>query len=293
MISYSHADWSDVEPVVKHLKAAGIPLWIDREQIKPTMIWRRELLNAPQHCDAIICFLSTNYLASEICRMELFLARNFDKPIFPVMVDECWEALDGLEESKNIASILAARLAVNKVVGLNTTREVVLTRLQRAVEFRLGLSRQPIDFFNVYISYPDGTAEFATKLHAAIDELPIRPWIATMNCEIGDDWRKSQTQAMSKARLNLIVMSEDFVGDAWRVDVLRTETLLAEAFDHPTLCIMSPALSADISLRNRVFNRLANGEQAFRRLTERQWFTPEHVGTDLKAEIQRLICLVD
>jgi len=289
MISYSHADWSEVEPVVSYLKHAGIELWIDREQIKPTMIWQRELLAAPRQTAAIICFLSENYLSSEICRMELFLTRKFDKPVFPVMLQECWDLLDRCEETKYLGSTLAARLQVNRVVGLTTTREEVPARLRRAVDRKLSPTTSDSKVYNLYMSYPDGAAEFATSVHNALDSSSVHPWIATVNCDVGDDWRRVQTRTMSAAKVNLIIMGEEFASEEWRTEVLRTETLLSEAFDHPTLCFMTPALSADTALRNRVFNRLSNGEQAFRRLKERQWFSPDHVAVELKEEVSRLV----
>ena len=287
MISYSHEDWPAVEPVVELLKVNGIDVWIDRERIKPDMVWRLELLKAPQTTDGLICFMSQNYIASDMCRMELLLARNFDKPVYPVMLEECWQDLEKTEETRHLSMILASRLGALRVVGLDCERDEVLKRLVRAVK-RQFLTETPDIQPNVYISYPDGTAEFATGMYSALNTAPIHPWIATMNCEVGEDWRKSQTQAMSKVKVNVIVLSEGFVLDDYRSEVLRTETLMAEAFELPTLCVLSPSLDADRKLRNQVFTKLAS-QQAFRRLTERQWFSSTQIDAELKAEIIRRV----
>ena len=93
---------------------------------------------------------------------------------------------------------------------------------------------------------------------------------------------------MSKVKVNVIVLSEGFVLDDYRSEVLRTETLMAEAFELPTLCVLSPSLDADRKLRNQVFTKLAS-QQAFRRLTERQWFSSTQIDAELKAEIIRRV----
>lgn len=281
MISYSHEDWPAVEPVVALLKSSGIDVWIDREQIKAHMAWRLELLKAPRTTDGLVCFLSQNYLASDLCRMELLLARNFDKPVFPVMLEECWTELDQREETRNLSMILSARLSASRIVGLESTRDEVLARLVRAIRGLLAPVRATKA--NVYISYPDGTAAFATDLYSKLQATPIVPWIATMDCEVGEDWRKTQTQAMAKAKANVIVLSDGFVQDDYRTEVLRTETLMAEAFELPTLCITTPSLDADRKLRNQVFAKL-DGQAAFRRLTERQSFSSTQIEA-LKADI--------
>ena len=110
MISYSHADWGSVEPVVAYLQQGGVDTWVDRQNLKPLVDWRHELLRMPRVADAFVPFLSANYLNSEMCRMEVFLARSFDTPIFPVMLEECWKELDQWEETTHLARVFIARL---------------------------------------------------------------------------------------------------------------------------------------------------------------------------------------
>jgi hypothetical protein len=283
MISYSRADWRRVKPVVTFLKNGGVPVWLDRDEIQPNAPWRSVLLRTPKNIDAFVPFLSDSYIASEMCRMELFLARSFDRPIFPVMLDECWERLDSQEETKYIASIFAARLGAQKLVGLSTTRKEILNRLLRAIQNRL--SKASPRGHNAYISYP-GSAEFATKVHAALSDEEIRPWIATMNCEVGDDWRKVQVQAMAKAKAHVVIISEDFLNAN---DVLRTEVLMAEALQLPTFCVKAPPLDADEGLSSRVYNHIANGAFAYRRLVERQWYEPRHIKRALRADVLKAL----
>jgi hypothetical protein len=288
MISYNRNDWAQVEPVAQFLRSGGLELWIDQEQIKPPMVWRLEILKAPRRTDGTICFLSRSYVASEICRMELFLARSFDKPIFPVMLEECWGLLDAQEETKYLSTIFVARLRASKIVGLHVSEDEIRARLLRAIKYRLGAAK-PQDH-NVYISFPNRSGMLATEVYSGLSAPPIRPWIATMDCEVGEDWRRAQVLAMSRAKAHVILVSKDFLSDkSFDNDVLRTEVLLSEAFQLPTVCVMSPELADNPVIRDQVYSRLANGEQAFRRLTERQWFRHEHVSGALCTELERIV----
>jgi hypothetical protein len=293
MISYSHNDWDSVKPVVCFLKENGLTIWLDRDEIQPSMDWRRELLRRPRQVQGFVPFISKNYIASEICRMELFLARSSERPIFPVMVEECWNLLDSTEETKYLAGVFAARLEALKLVGFHTTREVILDRLLRAIKNRL--STATTRDHNVYISYPNGAAEPAAELYSALSDGKIKPWIASMDCEIGDDWRKAQVQAMAKARVHLILITEDILNEK---EVLRTEVLMSEALDLPTLCVMAPNLvSSEVGstpqknagVADRVHMHVSNGEQAFRRLVKYQWYKPAHIEQKLRPDILKIL----
>lgn len=169
MISYSRNDWDRVGPVVSFLKQNGLTIWLDQDEIQPNADWRRELLQTPRQVKAFVPFLSKSYVNSEMCRMELFLARSFDRPIFPVMLEECWALLDSKEETKYLAGIFAARLEALKLVGIRTTQDVILNRLLRAIQIRLSNTTKPVH--NVYISYPNGAAEVAVPENP-LDRLP-------------------------------------------------------------------------------------------------------------------------
>jgi hypothetical protein len=137
---------------------------------------------------------------------------------------------------------------------------------------------------DTYISYPNGAAEFATAVHADLSRGKVRPWIATKNCEVGDDWRRAQVRVMATAGVHVVAMTEHILS---KNDVLRTEVMMSEIFKLPTLCVMSPALASDEKLCGKVYSSLKKGDQAFQRLIKHEWFRPEHVGNQLLAEIHR------
>ena len=89
MVSYRSTEVKFVTKLAAYLRKRGVIPWIDREGIKPGSKWRDVLLEQLKTCDACIVVLSPEYLKSEHCRMEVFIARSFGRAMLPVMVKEC------------------------------------------------------------------------------------------------------------------------------------------------------------------------------------------------------------
>ncbi len=284
MISYSRNDWELVEPVVQFLESEGIDTWYDQKNLKPFTDWRRELLKMPRIADAFVPFISRNYIESEMCRMELLLARSFDRPVVPVMLDECWDELDAWEETTHLSRIFMARLGSLRLVGKVFSLQEQLARISRSLKAVANNDLQSNE--NIYISFPNGCAEFATSLHARLKGGNRRPWIATMNCEIGVDWRRAQVLAMASSKAHVLVISEDYKNQQ---QALRAEILTSEALELPTLCVCSPELSEDQRRAGEIYSSLMNGEQALRRLTKWQWCRDDEVEDRLIPEVDVLV----
>jgi hypothetical protein len=134
MISYSHDDTEKVDAIQSCLERFfGGPVWRDTTHIGPGEDWRETLLKKPTTVDAFIPFLSENYVNSEICRMELFLARATERHILPIMLTECWNYLDAKEETKHISTLFAARMQALKIVSLPVTKEQLLERFSQDI----------------------------------------------------------------------------------------------------------------------------------------------------------------
>jgi hypothetical protein len=88
-ISYSRRDADVVENIVSELEAAGIDVWLDREDITPGKQWRRQIVEAIDTADAFVLNLSPNSAASDNVLKELNLAEEaLDPFILPVMLSE-------------------------------------------------------------------------------------------------------------------------------------------------------------------------------------------------------------
>ena len=126
MLSYRSSDSDFMMELATHLRSQRIDPWIDREGIRPGEKWRDALINELKVCDKLIVILSRAYLESEHCRMELFIARSFGKPILPIMVEDCFTELRSHEETKGLEDIFMMRLYNLSAVGLPISRDEAL-----------------------------------------------------------------------------------------------------------------------------------------------------------------------
>ncbi|KAK3271746.1 hypothetical protein CYMTET_19919 [Cymbomonas tetramitiformis] len=85
MISYSWAQKDVVRKVAKHLKRAGIRIWLDIEQMEGSII--DCMARAVDEASAVVMCLSAEYKMSRNCRLEAEYANLQAKPIIPLMVD--------------------------------------------------------------------------------------------------------------------------------------------------------------------------------------------------------------
>jgi hypothetical protein len=95
-VSYVREDSAVVDRLVSELKAAGIRVWLDRDDLPPGSRWEDAIRQAITHGAFFICCISTRYLSRERSYMneELLLAidelrkRPADKAWFlPVVLD--------------------------------------------------------------------------------------------------------------------------------------------------------------------------------------------------------------
>lgn len=88
-ISYNSHDADLVAPVVAALKARGIALWIDQEQILPGQPWLPALEQALRDCTAAAVLVGPNAIGpvqQQELGVALSQARNAGKPAIPVLL---------------------------------------------------------------------------------------------------------------------------------------------------------------------------------------------------------------
>jgi len=87
-ISYSRADTSQKQNIIKQLRARGVNLWVDIENLIPgTPAWEREIERAIRSAKGIIVLLSPDSNNSEWVRREISFAEQHEKRIFPVLIE--------------------------------------------------------------------------------------------------------------------------------------------------------------------------------------------------------------
>ena len=87
-ISYSRNDQAFVRKLYETLVADKHEVFVDWEGIPPSSKWKNEIDAAIDKSDAILCILSPDYLASEVCRHELANAESEKKRLIPIVYRE-------------------------------------------------------------------------------------------------------------------------------------------------------------------------------------------------------------
>ena len=237
---------------------------MDHRGIEPGAKWRDELLKELRCCSAFIALLTPDYVQSEHCRMEIFIARSRGCVVLPVMLEDCFDLLDRYEETKGLADTFMVRLFRLSVVGLSITRQEAIRRVINAAR---SIGQEPARKA-VYVAYCNNEAEVATQIAHQLEQDGISAWIATQDCRVGDNWRQAQARGVLNASVQVVVLDESIVN----ADVLRTEIMLAEAFGLPVFTVLGASLAKDEEAVKRVMNKLRTADITFRRLTDVQPF---------------------
>ncbi len=88
-VSYAHKDQQMVETFVRALQRRGAGVWIDRKGIKPgSRAWGAEILKGMRDAQVVLLFASSNAMASDSVKEEIYLAKDLRKPILVARLDE-------------------------------------------------------------------------------------------------------------------------------------------------------------------------------------------------------------
>ncbi|HZT42719.1 MAG TPA: tetratricopeptide repeat protein [Chthonomonadaceae bacterium] len=86
-ISYARKDNRKVLPLVRHLRDAGISVWLDTSDIDAGVQWRPEIEKGIKDCQVVLLMLSASSAASEEVGKEIVFAQKLEKPIVPLVLE--------------------------------------------------------------------------------------------------------------------------------------------------------------------------------------------------------------
>ena len=98
-ISYSHRDTPKVYPILDALYDKKYRMWYD-ESCETGNDFRDELRGRIKNCEAVILFVSQASMLSPFCGMEIIVAREYGKRLYPIY-------LDGVEVPPSFQILLA------------------------------------------------------------------------------------------------------------------------------------------------------------------------------------------
>lgn len=86
-VSYSHRDCDRVYPILDALYDHKYRLWYD-ESCENGNDFRDELRHRIERCEAVLLFVSKSSMASPFCGMEIIVARENGKRLYPIYLDD-------------------------------------------------------------------------------------------------------------------------------------------------------------------------------------------------------------
>lgn len=85
-ISYSRQDYAMASEFINTLRAEGLDVWIDVNNISLGEKWEKALHNAIKNANCILVFLSPNATESQWIQQEVTLAQKFHRRIIPIII---------------------------------------------------------------------------------------------------------------------------------------------------------------------------------------------------------------
>lgn len=102
-ISYAREDKEFVDRIVRDMEAGGVlDAWLDREDIRPGEDWVGSIGRAIKACSSFVLVITSYASKSRKVAQELYLADQYDKMIFPLLLQTC-------ELSEEMKLLLSAR----------------------------------------------------------------------------------------------------------------------------------------------------------------------------------------
>jgi hypothetical protein len=86
-VSYSHSDTHIVYPILDALHEKKYRIWYD-ESCENGNDFREELRRRIENCEAVLLFVSASSMASKFCGMEIIVARENGKRLYPIFLDD-------------------------------------------------------------------------------------------------------------------------------------------------------------------------------------------------------------
>lgn len=88
-LSYSRTDETIALRFANDLRAAGIAMWVDQIDIRPSEHWDRAIERAVRECRGLVVILSPRSAASDNVADEISFAIDHGKSVLPVMIERC------------------------------------------------------------------------------------------------------------------------------------------------------------------------------------------------------------
>ena len=103
-VSYSHRDKQLIRSLIDRLERKGLSIWYDKD-IEPGTLWDDVIKGSLKDAAVVLMFISSSFIKSEYCRLELRLSLEQKKHIIPVYLEnarfepELQEQIDRIQQT--------------------------------------------------------------------------------------------------------------------------------------------------------------------------------------------------
>jgi hypothetical protein len=264
-VSYSRDDEEFVRKLKSQLEAQGIDVWVDWQDIPAGFSWRQAIYDGILKSEFFIPCVSPSYIASEMCRMESYLAQAHNKPALPLMLHDSYQLEASYPETKHLHDMYHLDFTGKGLYSLSMSDEQRLANLLSVIKGEAETRNDNI----LYIAFPSAEYAYANQIWADLNAANLPSYISTMGYQVGDDWNKRHWQGVRRSRIFIPILTVAAASSFY----MKKEVLLARTLNLPML----PILTLDASSNEGHLNNLRKGlDESFemRLLSEIQWLQP-------------------
>ena len=135
-VIYSREDYQRIQPLLKALKAVGVDVWIDMEELKPGQNWQTEIVGAIGHAVGALFFISPRSVHSHYAQMELMVFHERAKLIFPIVVERTPQL------SAEVKAVFAPRQQYDLTTPTIKTLSETATQIAEALQQFMSLGQE-------------------------------------------------------------------------------------------------------------------------------------------------------
>lgn len=266
-VSYSSADRKVVEEVVDRLRECGFDVLVDFLAISPGDEWREKLREAIKGADGMVAVVSSSYLSSEFCRMELETAMIFHGFLCtPILIDDCWDRLLADETFSELCGNVPIDFYRGEFAGLKVPRERLTAKLIEG----FSEARNPwgqIPGADVVVGALPRDNDFAQALAEAIRSEGLTAYTIPERGYAGQAVRQLMYSFMASTRFCVLVVSEDCLKIS---SITGSFALASEEHGLPVLAVATPELSEKTAALAEEIKGIQKMDRVFARVLDRQ-----------------------
>jgi len=278
------------------LSKRGIKVWLDTRDIKSGQSRRQATYDGIVNSDCFMACLSPQFLEDSFCRTQLFIARVYNKRIFPVLIGEFPP-----DHKPTMNLVEAGQRYLHAIKGIEELNIIDFTGFygwgqgsyEKNFEYLVTAIQpvpkpSPLNTELIYFSYSVHDTDFAILLARDIDLARGSVWIDKLSFQAGENWREAMYAGLRTAHRFIICLSPEAI----RSEHVMHELLIARIRNLPIYPVMSERIYKDQKLMKDLRTTLA-GSVDLNILSDLKWYVPDPDYQSMLTDLKKSVGLVE